>query len=64
VKQKPQPEQQPEQQTEQPVDDVIAVFVMAEKEQPPIKGEQILSAQLGTEPAARRYENFSPTQRN
>jgi|GEM_PF-1891336 len=35
---------QPEQQTEQPVDDVIAVFVMAEKEQPPIKGEQILSA--------------------
>ena len=27
-----------------PVDDVIAVFVMAEKEQPPIKGEQILSA--------------------
>jgi cell division protein ZipA len=39
-----QPEQQPEQQAEQPVDDVIAVFVMAEKEQPPIKGEQILSA--------------------
>jgi cell division protein ZipA len=40
----PQPEQQQQQQTEQPVDDVIAVFVMAEKEQPPIKGEQILSA--------------------
>jgi cell division protein ZipA len=29
---------------QQPVDDVIAVFVMSEKEQPPIKGEQILSA--------------------
>lgn len=40
----PQPEQSPEPQTEQPVDDVIAVFVMAEKEQPPMKGEQILSA--------------------
>lgn len=37
-------EQSPGEQTEQPVDDVIAVFVMAEKEQPPIKGEQILSA--------------------
>lgn len=42
--QKSQPEQSPDEQTEQPVDDVIAVFVMAEKEQPPIKGEQILSA--------------------
>lgn len=38
ARQAPQSEQQP------PVDDVIAVFVMAEKEQPPIKGEQILSA--------------------
>ena len=46
AEQKPeqQPEQQTEQQTEQPVDDVIAVFILADQEQAPIKGEQILSA--------------------
>lgn len=44
AEQESKPEQSSEEQAEQPVDDVIAVFVMADKEQPPIKGEQILSA--------------------